>query len=189
MRNWTFVKTVLELLCFYCCCNLTNSTHAFAYCIAFTFYRTCLTGLFSLWERGAATVGIDFAAHSFWDKYLEFETSQGAFPRVTALFHRIIQIPLDQLTQYHERFKLYVNSRPLSELLFPNEVEELEEEKKKQEVKYKELTAKKEEGESIDPSEISAAGIKTGDEVEVEFRARVMTYREETFKKVSPLAI
>jgi pre-mRNA-processing factor 39 len=140
-----------------------------------------------LWERGATAVGTDFASHTFWDKYIEFETSQEAFPRVVALYLRILQTPLDQLAQYHNKFKTFVNSRPLSELLLPNEETELEAEKKKHEEKYNELTAKKEEGEAIDPSEIAAAGIKTGDEVEVEFRARVMANREELYKKVIPL--
>jgi hypothetical protein len=129
-------------------------------------------------------VGTDFAAHSFWDKYIEFETSQGAFPRVTALYHRILQIPLDQLTQYNERFKVYAHSRPLSELLTPEETKELEQEKQQHEEKYKELAARKEEGEAIDPNEMTTAGIKTGDEVEIEYRVRVMANREETVKKV-----
>jgi hypothetical protein len=103
---------------------------------------------------------------------------------VIALYLRILQTPLDQLAQYHVKFKNFVNSRPLSELLLPNEVDELEVEKKKHEQKYNELTAKKEDGEAIDPTEIAAAGIKNGDEVEVEFRARVMANREEMFKKV-----
>lgn len=103
-----------------------------------------------------------------------------------ALYLRILQTPLEQLAQYHNKFKTFVNSRPLSELLLPNEVIELETEKKKQEEKYNELTSKKEEGETIDPAEITAAGIKTGDEVEVEFRAKVMANREELFKKVTP---
>ena len=148
-----------------------------------TYLLLFLTVYCSLWERGAAAVGTDFASHPFWDKYIEFETSQEAFPRVAALYLRILQTPLDQLAQYHNKFKTFVNSRPLSELLLPNEVVDLEAEKKKHEQKYNELAAKK-EGEAMDPSEASSAGIKNGDEVEVEFRARVMANREEMYKKV-----
>lgn len=139
-----------------------------------------------MWERGATAIGTDFAAHTFWDKYIEYEISQGEFPRATAIYHRILQIPLDQLPQYHEKYKTYAYSRPVAELLFTNEAKELEEIKQQQEIKYKELTGKKEEGESIDPSEISAAGIKTGDELEVDFRVRIMASREEMYKKVMP---
>lgn len=69
-------------------------------------------------------------------------------------------------------------------MLLPNEAAELEESKKAQEQKYNALAAKKEEGEAIDAAEIAEAGIKTGDEVEIEFRGRILANREELYKKV-----
>lgn len=108
---------------------------------------------------------------------------------MNTLYLRILQTPMEQLSQYNDKFKILFNARPLSELLLPNEVTELEENKKKHEQKYNALAAKKEEGEAIDALEIAEAGIKTGDEVEIDFRARVLASREELYKKVSLLLL
>ncbi len=141
-----------------------------------------------LWERAAVVVGHDFVSHTFWDKYVDFEVSRESYARATALYYRVLQTPLEQLSNFFEKFKVYANTRFLVELLLPEEAAELEERKKVHEAKYFALTQKKEEGEAIDSSEITAAGIKTGDEVEVEYRVKVMANREEMYKKVRLLS-
>jgi hypothetical protein len=43
-------------------------------------------------------VGADFFAHVLWDKYIEFEVSQQEPARVTNIFHRVLEIPLIQVS-------------------------------------------------------------------------------------------
>lgn len=72
---------------------------------------------YSLFERGAHFVGLDFQSHPFWDKYIEFEERLGDPENVTRLYRRIFEIPSFQFNRYYEKFRLRINSRPLEELL------------------------------------------------------------------------
>lgn len=126
-------------------------------------------------------MGIDFVAHTFWDKYIEFEVSQEDYTRVSALYNQILHIPLDQTVNYHERFKVYAATRALAEIMLTDEVEALQELKQQYATKMAELC--KEKGvEVLEPAELHAAGIKTSEELEHEFRGKVMSNREATFK-------
>ncbi|KFH45782.1 Pre-mRNA-processing factor-like protein [Hapsidospora chrysogenum ATCC 11550] len=69
-----------------------------------------------LFERGTACVGLDFLAHPFWDKYLEYEERQEAHDRIFAIHARIIRIPMHQYARYYERFRTLAHSRPLAEV-------------------------------------------------------------------------
>ena len=70
-----------------------------------------------LFERGAAAVGLDFLAHPFWDKYLEFEDRLEAHDRIFAILDRVVKIPMHQYARYFERFRQLAHTRPLVELL------------------------------------------------------------------------
>lgn len=70
-----------------------------------------------LFERGAASVGLDFLAHPFWDKYLEFEDRLEAQDKIFAILARVVKIPMHQYARYFERFRQMTHSRPLEELL------------------------------------------------------------------------
>ncbi|KAH8177634.1 pre-mRNA-processing factor 39 [Sarocladium implicatum] len=72
-----------------------------------------------LFERGAQMVGLDFLAHPFWDKYIEFEERHEAHDRICGLLLRIISIPMHQYARYYERFRTLAHSRPLTELADP----------------------------------------------------------------------
>lgn len=72
---------------------------------------------FRLFERGATHVGLDFLAHPFWDKYIEYEERQEAEDRVTAILRRLITIPMHQYARYYEKFRQLAHSRPLNELV------------------------------------------------------------------------
>ncbi|KAI6779084.1 Pre-mRNA-processing factor-like protein [Emericellopsis cladophorae] len=72
-----------------------------------------------LFERGAACVGLDFLAHPFWDKYIEYEERQEARDRVFALHVRIIAIPMHQYARYYERFRGLSHQQPLTSLAAP----------------------------------------------------------------------
>ncbi|MBE7180685.1 MAG: hypothetical protein INR71_05655, partial [Terriglobus roseus] len=73
-----------------------------------------------LFERGANCVGLDFLAHPFWDKYLEFEERLEAQQQIFAILARIIHIPMHQYARYFERFRALAASRPLVELVPAN---------------------------------------------------------------------
>ncbi|KAI9796037.1 MAG: hypothetical protein M1833_006545 [Piccolia ochrophora] len=70
-----------------------------------------------LFERGASYVGLDFLAHPFWDKYLEFEERSDSWDKIFAILDRIVHIPMHQYARYFERYRQLAQSRPLSELL------------------------------------------------------------------------
>ncbi|TVY20883.1 Pre-mRNA-processing factor 39 [Lachnellula arida] len=70
-----------------------------------------------LYERGASSVGLDFLAHPFWDKYLEFEDRLDAEDKIFAILKRVINIPMHQYARYFERFRGLAHRRPLPELV------------------------------------------------------------------------
>jgi pre-mRNA-processing factor 39 len=71
----------------------------------------------SLFERGASLVGLDFLAHPFWDKYIEYEERQEAQDRIYAVHARLIRIPMHQYARYYERFRNLAHTRPLAEVV------------------------------------------------------------------------
>lgn len=70
-----------------------------------------------LFERGANSVGLDFLAHPFWDKYLEFEERIDGHAQIFSILNRIIHIPMHQYARYFERFRSMASSRPVAELV------------------------------------------------------------------------
>jgi len=70
-----------------------------------------------LFERAADHVGLDFLAHPFWDKYLEYEERQDAQDKIFAILSRIIHIPMHQYARYFERLRQLSHTRPLTELV------------------------------------------------------------------------
>lgn len=72
--------------------------------------------LHRLFERGASSVGLDFLAHPFWDKYLEFEEHSEAFDKIFEILGRIIHIPMHQYARYFERYRQLAQTRPVAEL-------------------------------------------------------------------------
>lgn len=71
---------------------------------------------FRLFERGANLVGLDFHAHPFWDKYIEYEQRQDAHDKVFAILRRVIHIPMHQYARYFDSFRQLSHNRPLEEL-------------------------------------------------------------------------
>jgi len=59
---------------------------------------------------------LDFLAHPFWDKYIEYEERLDAHDRVFQLLERIIHIPLHQYARYFERYRSMAANRPTSSL-------------------------------------------------------------------------
>ncbi|PNS17855.1 hypothetical protein CAC42_30 [Sphaceloma murrayae] len=80
-----------------------------------------------LFERGAESVGLDFLAHPFWDKYIEFEERLEQPARVFAILGRIIEIPLHQYARYFERYRSMANQMPINLLAPENAIKTLTE--------------------------------------------------------------
>ena len=57
-----------------------------------------------LFERGANFVGLDFLAHPFWDKYIEFEERLEAYDKIFAILNCVVHIPIHHYARYFERF-------------------------------------------------------------------------------------
>ncbi|EPS30526.1 hypothetical protein PDE_05478 [Penicillium oxalicum 114-2] len=117
-----------------------------------------------LFERGANSVGLDFLAHPFWDKYIEFEERVEAQEKIFAILSRIIHIPMHQYARYFERYRQLAQTRPLAELapadtmaLFRAEIE-------------------------IASGQV-APGAKAEAEIERDLRLRLDTYHLEVFSK------
>jgi pre-mRNA-processing factor 39 len=62
-------------------------------------------------------VGLDFLAHPFWDKYLEYEERQEAHDKIFAILSRVIHIPLHQYARYFERFRNIAQTKPIADLV------------------------------------------------------------------------
>lgn len=117
-----------------------------------------------LFERGANCVGLDFLAHPFWDKYIEFEERLEAFDKIFAILGRVIHIPMHQYARYFERYRQLAQGRPLTELA-PPEV----------------LSQYRAEIEAV--SGQPAPGAKSEAEMERDLRLRLDTYHLEIFSK------
>lgn len=70
-----------------------------------------------LFERGANSVGLDFLAHPFWDKYIEFEERLETHDKIFAILGRVVHIPMHQYARYFERYRQLAQTRPISELV------------------------------------------------------------------------
>lgn len=62
-------------------------------------------------------MGLDFLAHPFWDKYIEYEERQEAHDKIFVILQRVIHIPMHQYARYFERFRQLAHTRPIKELV------------------------------------------------------------------------
>ncbi|AMD21595.1 HFL261Cp [Eremothecium sinecaudum] len=66
-------------------------------------------GLFKTAEK---LVGYHFLSHTFWDKYIEFETNNKEWSRVFAVYSHLAKIPLHQYAKYYTTFKALLDEHP-----------------------------------------------------------------------------
>ncbi|OAL19225.1 hypothetical protein AYO22_09986 [Fonsecaea multimorphosa] len=144
--------------------SITNSVDLWTnYCSFKTETSHDSDGIRELFERGAVCVGLDFLAHPFWDKYIEFEERMEGFDRIFAILGRIIHIPMHQYARYFEKYRQMAQTRPLSAIAPPGTLTQLQ----------------------MD-IENEGAGYKAGrsqTEVERELRARIDNYHLEIFRR------
>jgi pre-mRNA-processing factor 39 len=120
--------------------------------------------LHRLFERGASSVGLDFLAHPFWDKYIEFEERLEAFDKIFAILGRVVHIPMHQYARYFERYRQLAQTRPVNELAAPEMLSQFRAEI---------------EGSSAE----LPPGAKAEAEIERDLRLRLDTYHLEIFSK------
>ncbi|EYB24363.1 hypothetical protein FG05_01244 [Fusarium graminearum] len=100
------------------CASITNSVDLWTDYCSFKMETTHDPHLVrELFERGSAFVGLDFLAHPFWDKYIEYEERQEAQDKIYAIHARIIRIPMHQYARYYERFRSLSHSQPITEVV------------------------------------------------------------------------
>ncbi|ROW16163.1 hypothetical protein VPNG_01863 [Cytospora leucostoma] len=102
------------------CASITNSVDLWTDYCSFKMETTHVAHLVrELFERAATYVGLDFLAHPFWDKYIEYEERQEAQDKIYAILKRVITIPMHQYARYYERFRTLSHTRPLDEVIDP----------------------------------------------------------------------
>ncbi|ORX60069.1 TPR-like protein [Piromyces finnis] len=79
-----------------------------------------------LFERGAYNVGLDFQSQPFWEKYVEWEESIHEDAKAFAILERVIKIPLHAYTVLFEKYSNLSVTRPISELVQPDKLKEVE---------------------------------------------------------------
>ncbi|KAK0631701.1 hypothetical protein B0T14DRAFT_8293 [Immersiella caudata] len=100
------------------CASITNSVDLWTEYCSFKMETTHTPHLVrELFERAADHVGLDFLAHPFWDKYLEYEERQEAQDKIFAILGRVIHIPMHQYARYFERLRQLSHTRPVTELV------------------------------------------------------------------------
>ncbi|ERT01883.1 hypothetical protein HMPREF1624_00177 [Sporothrix schenckii ATCC 58251] len=99
------------------CASITNSVDLWTQYCTFKLETTHEPQpVRELFNRAADQVGLDFLAHPFWDKYLEYEERLEATENIFAILKRLIQIPMHQYARYYERFRQLAQTRPIAEL-------------------------------------------------------------------------
>ncbi|KAI5866613.1 pre-mRNA-processing factor 39 [Durotheca rogersii] len=100
------------------CASITNCVDLWTSYCSFKMETTHTPHLVrELFERAATCVGLDFLAHLFWDKYIEYEERQEAQDKIFAILQRVIHIPMHQYARYFERFRQLAHARPIKELV------------------------------------------------------------------------
>ena len=116
-------------------------------------------------------MGLDFLAHPFWDKYLEFEDRLESYDKIFAILDRVVHIPMHQYARYFERFRQMAQSRPLTELLPPAMLQQF-----RQEIDG--------DGPAVDDAGTPQLKMARGElEIEREMRTRIDNFHLEIFAR------
>ncbi|KAF2657308.1 hypothetical protein K491DRAFT_595108 [Lophiostoma macrostomum CBS 122681] len=80
-----------------------------------------------LFERAAEFVGLDFFAHPFWEKYIDFEERMGESTNVAKIYARLIHLPTYQFNRYYEKFRAQINgTAPVESLTDAETLEQIQ---------------------------------------------------------------
>ncbi|KAG9286505.1 hypothetical protein G9A89_014671 [Geosiphon pyriformis] len=128
-----------------------------------------------LFERGAAYVGLDFLAHIFWDKYLEYEESKEAYDRVLKILERIIRIPMHQYAKFFDKYTQLCPTRPVTELVTPEQYQQFESEAR--------AAPPVPPSENPEGEQVSAPAEKTEEQIQADIRMRIYNMNVEVYMK------
>eukprot|EP01113_Clastostelium_recurvatum_P022767 TRINITY_DN2729_c0_g1_i1.p1 TRINITY_DN2729_c0_g1~~TRINITY_DN2729_c0_g1_i1.p1 ORF type:complete len:509 (-),score=137.93 TRINITY_DN2729_c0_g1_i1:8-1534(-) len=106
--------------------------------------------------------------------------SLGNFPQASGLYLRIISTPQEQLPEYMTKYKRLLETRPLVELMTPEEAAQFDKERTERQVKEAGGNPDLPEGGSDEPSRP-----KNDAEIESEFKARVVIPAREAVHKTA----
>ncbi|KAI1385046.1 pre-mRNA-processing factor 39 [Hypoxylon trugodes] len=147
------------------CASITNCVDLWTSYCSFKMETTHTPHLVrELFERGALSVGLDFLAHPFWDKYIEYEERQEAEEKIFSILQRVIHIPMHQYARYFERFRQLAHNRPIKELVPSDTLARLKAEVDAENTAY-------------------GGGARTELEIERDIRAKIDTMFYEVFQK------
>ncbi|CEL94413.1 unnamed protein product [Vitrella brassicaformis CCMP3155] len=108
-----------------------------------------------LFERAVRRVGLDWSSKPLWDKYIQFETDNKQWNKVSGIFRRIFQSPINELDKYRERFHEWATGRSVEALVAESEqpmLKELRHRRQREEANKERKAAEKlqrEEGERM----------------------------------------
>eukprot|EP01132_Coremiostelium_polycephalum_P005951 gene5951-7411_t len=74
----------------------------------------------SVFIRASSIIGSDFNSGKFWDKYIEFESSQ-EHNNLASIYNTILQTPIENISVYYDKFKESIDRFKINELLTPEE--------------------------------------------------------------------
>lgn len=73
-------------------------------------------------EKAIDAVGIDFSAQEIWSKYIDFEVASCDFKKVITLFDRALSIPMNNLENVWNKYRIYAQGRPIEDVLTAEEL-------------------------------------------------------------------
>lgn len=82
----------------------------------------------NVFSKGASTIGSDFQSAKFWDKYIEFETSQDKinYSELGYIFNTILRTPIDNIQPFYEKFKDMLDRFSIEDLITTEEHQSFE---------------------------------------------------------------
>lgn len=134
-----------------------------------------------MFERAIIAAGTDFRSDKLWDAYLNWETD---LKRITAIYDRMIRIPLQLYSHHFDRFKKHVLAHHPKEILDLDAFFNLRTEVvKEMDPGLQEDGVERPPGMDAPPGEEEAVGGKGDAEEAMKLREKIISIREVWFKQ------
>ncbi|KAK3598661.1 hypothetical protein CHS0354_020419 [Potamilus streckersoni] len=139
-----------------------------------------------LYERAIAAAGTDFRSDKLWDSYITWEGEQENLVKVTGLYDRLLNIPIQLYSHHFDTFKRHVFKHHPKEILTLDEFLKL----RKEVVKKSKSPSTVEDGgdedgssgEDVPPGMETEGGVCDSEEVKL-LREKIIETREVVFKQ------
>lgn len=80
----------------------------------------------SKYQTAKDNIGYNFLSHQFWDKYIQFETTQEDWEAVMSIYHELLKIPLHQYAKYFKAYMAFNSSEGSKKLTKEDITKELQ---------------------------------------------------------------